>query len=176
MPLNCPVPQILDFHRQFVVHLLEHAGLNTMQWDVALTQCLWDLTNIQDQWVKKPCIAQSIILACQRNMLSELVTNTVFLFQPPLSIHPFFFAFPDCTQERSSEMHSGKNEPSSPSYPVPAWIWERCSTKPECSWACSIFNHIKSCSELMVSNLLWVLYDSLSRALELGHFPLWCWV
>lgn len=67
-------------------------------------------------------------------------------------------------------MHSGKNEPSSPSYPVPAWIWERPSTKPECSWACSIFNHIKSCSELMVSNLLWVWYDSLSKALELGHF------
>lgn len=51
----------------------------------------------------------------------------------------------------------------------------RPSTKPECSWACSLFNHIKSCSELMVSNLLWV-YDSLSKALHQGHFPLWCWV
>ncbi|KAF2978833.1 hypothetical protein EK904_006082 [Melospiza melodia maxima] len=30
---------------------------------------------------------------------------------------------------------------------------KRPSRKPECSWACSIFNHIKSCSELMVNEL-----------------------
>lgn len=114
-----------------------------------------------------PCIAQSAILVCQRNMLFELVTNTLFLFHPPFSECPFFI-FVDCTQEGSSEVTVGKMNPAvHPTLYLPEY-GRRPSTKPEYIRAYSLFNHIKSCSELMVSNLLWVWYDSLSKALQVG--------
>lgn len=167
MPLNFHIPHIFGVHRHlFVVHLSKNAELNSVQWDVVLIWYLWDLTNTVDQWMKKPLHCQSVILICEGNLLSKLVTILSVCSISLFSICPLF-AFIGCTQEQKQRGPRWEK-----------WIQQsllsctRLSAERDliqsknASGLVALFNHIKSNSELMVSNLFCVCYDSLSKALQ----------
>lgn len=119
----------------------------------------------------------SVCNPCLSEKHTVWISDKYYIFVPSPILHvSLFLIFIDCTQGGAVRSTVGKMNPAvHPILYLPEY-GKRPSTKPECSWACSLFNYIKSCSEFMVSNLLWVGYDSLSKALQQGHFPLWCWV
>lgn len=167
MPLYFHPPRVLNFQRRlFVVRLLERPGLSTIQRGV-----LWASTQrARSAGAQRlPCSVWNPCL-CE-HLLSQLVANTTSLFS---ILHRSIFCL--CRMHpRAEAARPAMGNVSRAACPVPTWVWRETLAEAECVWPCSSLSAYEVL--LGVSGkrpVLWVLW--LRKALQLWHFPWWCWV